>query len=51
MRRMDRDGCLLAVAAFIGSLVVLAGMIYVAGLFWPWDTTGEGAKPENYPWP
>lgn len=33
--------------------VVLLGLtlaVYLAGLAYPFDTRGEGAKPENYPW-
>lgn len=47
-----RIGC----AAGIIALVISCVAIYAAGKWWPYDTTGEGAKPENYrrgdmPWP
>jgi len=35
--------------AVIASAVLWAAIVYVAGRYLPWDTTGEGPKPENYP--
>lgn len=45
---MSRSGLTFLVAAVVLALGVIG--VYIAGRIIPFDTTGEGANPENYPW-
>lgn len=42
-----RSGCIIALLSMIATA---AGLLYIAGLYFPWDTRGEGPYRENYPW-